>query len=78
VNLSEQEYKAIIVPAISVISETTTNKLMEFINAGGKVQFWDATSGDMKRLKSKSDGIDKTTIQLDFKGWETKFIFISK
>ncbi len=170
VNLSGQEYKVIIVPAISVISETTTNKLKEFINARGKVVFvgnmpvlttgktfkdaeeatnlsgafversgkitrevidflpspdvkltpsspqvkylhrtmpggelyfffnegtapfscsavlegkgkaqsWDAASGDIKRLKGKSDGIDKTTIQLDFKGWETKFIFIKR
>jgi hypothetical protein len=170
VNLSGQEYKAIIVPGISVISETTTNKLKEFINAGGKMAFvgnmpvlitgktfknaeeatglsgalveksgritkevidflpapdvkldpsspqikylhrtlpdgelyfffnegtapfscsaviegkgkaqsWDATSGDIKSLKSKSQGSDNTIIQLALEGWETKFIFIRR
>ena len=169
-NLSGQEYKAIIIPSVSVISEKATGKLKEFADSGGKIvylgnrpvmmtgstfreagkpseipgamtgpsgmltkeiidflpepdvklnpsvpyikylhrklpdgelyfffnegttpvscstvlegkgkaQFWNATSGEIKRLKSKSDGADKTIIQLDLKGWETKFIFINK
>jgi len=170
VNLSGQEYKAIIVPPVSIISETTINKLKEFMNAGGKVAFvgkipvlitrktfkdaeeatilsggfveksgkitqgvidflpspdvkltpsspqvkylhrtmpdgelyfffnegtspfscgavlegkgkvqsWDAASGDIKSIKSKSQGSDNTIIQLDLEGWETKFIYIRK
>jgi len=170
VNLSGQEYKAIIIPSISVISETATGKLKEFAKEGGKViycgrrplmmtgktfrdatepaeipgaitepsgkltqdmidllpepdvklnpsspqvkylcrkfpdgelyfffnegtapfsssavlegkgkaQLWDAGSGDIKRIKSRSEGPDKTIIQLDLKGWETKFVFIRR
>jgi hypothetical protein len=44
----------------------------------GKAQVWDATSGDIKRLKSKSQGSDKTIVQLDLEGWDTKFVFIRK
>jgi len=170
INLSGQEYKAIIIPSISVISESAAKKLSEFSLAGGKVifagnkplimagktfreageplqisgamtepsgkltkeligflpepdvklnpsspqikylhrrfpdgelyfffnegtapfsssavlegkgkaQLWDATSGDIKRLKSKSQVSDKTIIQLDLKSWETKFVFIMR
>ena len=39
VNLSRQAYKAIIVPSVSVISETTIDKLKRFTDAGGKVIF---------------------------------------
>lgn len=39
VNLSRQPYMAIIVPSVSVISETTIDKLKRFTGAGGKVIF---------------------------------------
>ena len=39
VNLSNQAYKAIIIPSISVISETAMDKLKRFADAGGKVIF---------------------------------------
>jgi hypothetical protein len=38
-NLSGQSYKAIIVPSISVISNTSLLKLKEFASSGGKVIF---------------------------------------
>jgi hypothetical protein len=38
-NLSGQSYKAIIVPSISVISNTSLSKLKEFASSGGKVIF---------------------------------------
>ncbi len=39
VNLSGQAYKAIIIPSVSVISETAMDKLKRFTDAGGKVIF---------------------------------------
>jgi hypothetical protein len=44
----------------------------------GKVQEWDSRNGQITGLKSSPANKNKTSVQLELDGWETKFIFIRK
>jgi hypothetical protein len=48
------------------------------LSGKGKVQVWDALTGQISALQNISNGKDAITVPLDFESWETKFIIISK
>jgi hypothetical protein len=48
------------------------------LSGKGKVQMWDAMTGQISALQNITSGKDATTFSLDFESWETKFIVISK